>query len=492
MDEQVNQVWPMRIGLIATLLAALIGLSSGIGAERVTAVAGGDVYAADEIVVKLAPGAAIAEINDAYGTTTIRPLPYTTAIYLLAAPDPAQTLQTVTAMASDGRLQYAEPNFRSAAPEATGVDTYGWGVDTYGWGVDTYGWGVDTYGWGVDTYGWGEDALSSGVDTYGWPADGGAGSRPNPRLLYEWETGSDAAHYYNQPAVQQLQVAEAQAISDGQGVTVAVLDSGVDATHPMLAGYLLPGYDFVDDDATPDDDANGLDDDGDGFVDEITGHGTHVAGIVHLVAPAAQLMPLRVLDSDGQGDSFIIAEAMLYAAANGADVLNMSLGSVWPSTFLLDVVEQVSAQGVLVVAAAGNLDTDIAQYPAAAPCALGVTAVGPGFHKSDFASYGPWVDVAAPGDRIYSTYPGGYSWWRGTSMATPFVSGQAALLLSGDETLTLTAIGQYITGAAKTLHDPDYEGQLGAGRIAIGDSLVALADGDPPADAPDPFQGCAP
>jgi subtilisin family serine protease len=292
--------------------------------------------------------------------------------------------------------------------------------------------------------------------------------------------------------VHQLQVDQAQAISQGQGVTVAVLDSGVDMTHPMLAGRLLPGYDFVDDDATPHEEFNGLDDDDDGFIDEIAGHGTHVAGVVHLVAPAAHLMPLRVLDSDGQGDSFIIAEAMLYAAAHGADVLNMSLGSVWPSTFLLDVVEQVSAQGVLVVAAAGNLDTDIAQYPAASPCALGVTAVGPGPHKSEFASYGPWIDVAAPGDRIYSTYPGGYSWWRGTSMATPFVAGQAALLLGADPTLSLTTIGQYVTGTAQPLHDPDYEGQLGAGRIAIGDSLSALNDGAPPGDAPDPFQTCTP
>lgn len=481
--------------IVALLLIFFVIVFAGRGLKGAAADDVSLIYTTDELIVRLQPGVDVAEINAAYDTATIRALPYSDDIYLLQVSSEGDTLALAAMMSGDGRFQYAEPNFRNAAPEATGVDTYGWGVDTYGWGVDTYGWGVDTYGWGIDTYGWGEDARGSGIDTYGWPSDDDLtiSSHPDPRVVYNWTAApKDLSHYYNQPAVHQIHLDNNA--PTGAGVIVAVLDTGIDASHPLLAPYLTSvRYDFVDNDLSPDDEFNGLDDDGDGFIDEIAGHGTHIAGIVHRVAPQAQIMPLRVLDSDGQGDSFIIAEAMLYAVQHGATIINMSLGTVWTSTFLQDVVQQVTAQGALVVAAAGNLGTDIAQYPAASDCALGVTAVGPGMQKAEFASYGVWVDLAAPGERVYSTYPGGYSWWQGTSMATPFVSGQAALLRGLNPALSPTDLAQIIAGTAQSVDaaNQEYEGELGYGRIDINDSLALLSSGGW-ATMPNPLQACTP
>lgn len=469
------------IGFICGLSLLLVLLCTGISVRPVAANVNSSVYTTDQIIVNLVDGVSDADINAEYGTLTIGTLPGNTHVYLLQVASGVDTLQVATAMHQDGRFLYAEPNFRSAAPEATSIDTYGWGVDTYGWGVDTYGWGESTYGWGVDTYGWGGGTHNIGATIYGWPP---GSTNKSPRLLYGWEWGgNEIAHYQSQPAVNLVYLNPTTTVGTGANITVAVLDTGIDISHALLTPVLTTtGYDFIDDDSVPDDVPNGLDDDGDGFIDEIVGHGTHVAGIVHRVAPDAQIMPLRVLDSDGQGDSFIIAKAILYAADNGADVINLSLGTIWPSHLLQDVVAQVTAEGVLVVAAAGNLNTDIAQYPAASPCALAVTAVGPGLHKSGYASYGLWVDVTGPGIPVYSTYPGGFSWWQGTSMSTPFVAGQAALLYSLVPTLTPADVATFIAGTAQPVDtaNPDYTDLLGAGRVRIADSMNALINGNWP------------
>ena len=312
-------------------------------------------------------------------------------------------------------------------------------------------------------------------------------------MLFEWElSGSDSAHYYEQPAVHQIKLN--QSFSQGSGVVVAILDTGIDRDHPLLINNITSnGYDFIDDDAIPEDEFNNLDDDGDGFIDEAAGHGTHVAGIVHLVAPAAQIMPLRVLDSDGQGNSFVIAEAMLYAMGNGADVMNLSLGTTQQSQFLLDVVRQVTAEGVVVVGAAGNLSEDTPQYPAAADCVLAVTAVSSARTKAEYANYGTWVDLAVPSERIYSTYPNGsFAWWNGTSMSAPFVAGHVALIVSHSPILSLAEIGDLIAGTAVSLDEAntDYTGQLGAGLIDIQESVTTLANGGWPSTSLNPLSGC--
>ena len=412
-------------------------------------------YESDQIVVKIMPTASIAEINNNYNVSTVRHLLNSADIYLLQAASAAAAAQIVDVMGNDPAVQYAELNLIASVPEASGRDIYGWP-----------GGEAETNDEQIDA---------------------------DPRLLFGWEIGgSDSGRYYQQPAVHQVK--SNQPFSQGSGVVVAILDTGIDLDHPILSNNITgSGYDFIDDDTVPEDEFNNLDDDGDGFIDEAAGHGTHVAGIVRLVAPAAQIMPLRVLDSDGQGNSFIIAEAMLYAMENGADVMNLSLGTTHQSQFLLDVVEQVTARGIVVVAAAGNLNQDTPQYPAAAACALAVTAIGPGHAKADYANYGTWVDLVAPGERIYSTYPDGvFAWWNGTSMATPFVSGQAALIYSHSPSLTLEEIGQLVAGMATSLDNanPNYAGLLGAGLIDIQGSLEHLANGDWPDPSLNPLEGC--
>lgn len=263
---------------------------------------------------------------------------------------------------------------------------------------------------------------------------------------------------------------------------VAVLDTGVQLDHPNLVGVLTTtGYDFVDNDPLPNDEFNGLD-------DEIVpgsagGHGTHVAGIVHLTAPAAQIMPLRILDPDGRGDVSTLIEAIKYAVDHGADVINLSLGTPDKSDALKTVIRYATQNGVVVVAAAGNLETSQKEYPAATQCALAVTSVGPGGIKTDFANYGKWISFAAPGEGIYSTFPiSGYAWWSGTSMAVPFVAGQAALISSLDSSLNPRQIAMLIGGTAVSLDEinPDFDGELGLGQPDIEASLLVLLSGNLP------------
>ncbi|MBE2198612.1 MAG: S8 family serine peptidase [Anaerolinea sp.] len=449
--QQTTQQFGIRFW---SLLIVLLFIT-GMGARPIRADMSPVNYESDQIVVKIMPTAVIDEINSRYSTSTVRRLLNNADIYLLQAASAANVAETVDAMSNDPDVQYAELNLIASAPEA------------------------------------------SGRDIYGWP-EGSAGANPqqtdvNPRLHFKWEiSGSDSTYYYEQPAVHQIK--SNQSFSQGSGIVVAILDTGIDLDHPILINNIIDnGYDFIDNDAVPEDEFNNLDDDGDGFIDEAAGHGTHVAGIVHLVAPSAQIMPLRVLDSDGQGNSFVIAEAMLYALENGADVINLSSGTTRQSQFLLDVVEQVTAGGIVVVAAAGNLNEDTPQYPAAAACALAVTAVGPGRVKADYANYGAWVDLVAPGERIYSTYPDGvFAWWNGSSMATPFVAGQVALIHSHSPSLTLEEVGQLIAGTAESLDNANhnYNGLLGAGLIDIQDSLEHLVNGTWPDTSLNPLEGC--
>ena len=295
----------------------------------------------------------------------------------------------------------------------------------------------------------------------------------NPISIGAWG-GADPVPFFDQYSVAMLNLARAHGISRGAGTVVAVLDTGVQLDHPALAAYLTAnGYDFVDDDPVPEDELGGPDD--------LAGHGTHVAGIVHLVAPEAQIMPLRVLDRARRGDVFTLAEAMQYAIDQGADVINLSLGLAEESELLEEVTEAATRQGVVVVAAAGNLNTDAEQHPAALKCVLAVTAIGPESLKSEFANFGDWLALAAPGEGIYSPFPSdGYAWWSGTSMATPFAAGQAALLLSLEPSLTARDVARLMGGTAQSLDalNPGFVKQLGAGRLDIGLSLERLQADD--------------
>ncbi|MBN1246887.1 MAG: peptidase S8, partial [Anaerolineae bacterium] len=245
-------------------------------------------------------------------------------------------------------------------------------------------------------------------------------------------------------------------LSTGSGsIVVAVVDTGVDLDNPELQGRVTGGKSFVPGVSSPDDDQ---------------GHGTHVAGIIAAagnnglgvagMAWSAQIMPIKVLDATGVGDSSDVAHGIRYAVDNGAHILNISLGGPGASTTLYEAVQYASNNGVLVVGSAGNCgDGNYAKngcdyenqviYPAAYDAeVLAVAATNTYDTVASFSNQGSYVDVAAPGVGILSTIPTGYAYADGTSQAAPFVAGLAALLLSVKPSLTPPQVEAIISATA--------------------------------------------
>lgn len=259
---------------------------------------------------------------------------------------------------------------------------------------------------------------------------------------------------------------------DGTGVVVAVVDTGIDTSHPDFAGKISPDiYNVIDHTADANETANGVDDDVDGMVDEMYGHGTHVAGIISRVAPGATILPIKALNDEGVGDAYALTEAIVYATDHGADVINLSLSSPIDSDAVKVGLNYAEAAGVVIVAATGNDDTNAPkQYPAASEGVVGVAATGPDDVKSPFSNYGSEISISAPGTDIESALPGGtYGVASGTSMAAPFVAGGIALLMQKESSLSAEAIRAIVEQSAISINEvnPDYVGELGAGRLDI-------------------------
>ncbi len=248
----------------------------------------------------------------------------------------------------------------------------------------------------------------------------------------------------------------------GKGVTVAVLDSGVDFTHPDLKSNIWINANEIA--------GNGIDDDGNGFIDDVrgwdfidndgrpmdrNGHGTHVAGTIAAkqnsfgvtgVAPDAKVMPVRVLDADGFGSVSGIVEGIYYAINNGANIINLSLGGNISTPLLRTAIQDAFNQGVVVVMAAGNESSLEPSFPATYANRWGI-AVGASDRTNNFAFFSnqagskPLDYVVAPGVSVESTLPGNrYGFLSGTSMATPHVAGVIALALQANPNLTPAAI----------------------------------------------------
>jgi len=288
----------------------------------------------------------------------------------------------------------------------------------------------------------------------------------------------------DQGALERVGAAEAQAYARGAGVLVAILDTGIELDHPALASQIqLPGIEQGSVTAPGDDRAEQVDTNGDGVVDGALGHGTHVAGIVHAIAPDARLLPVRVLDSDGVGDAFAVAHGIVAAVKSGALVINLSLGVLGASNAVADAIDFASRRGVTIVGAAGNSGLEAVDLPAAYAPVIAVAGTDSTDQKADFSSYGPDVDVAAPSTGILSTYVGGgYALWSGTSMAAPFASGIAALLRGylaqlGLDSPSLTEDLLRRGSEPLATVDPTFGWQLGAGRVSAAGSVMQLVTG---------------
>lgn len=276
--------------------------------------------------------------------------------------------------------------------------------------------------------------------------------------------------YAAQPAAQIIRLTDAQNGFNiaGTGI-VAVIDTGVDTSHPVLQPVLLPGYDFTrnqpgasewldvpqlqggdDDDNSGDQSpvivqqssAAVLDQSSAAVLDggpySAFGHGTMTTGLVHLVAPEAKILPLKAFTSSGTGYLSNIIAALYYAVQHQANVVNMSFDVSTPSAALSQAASYANQNGVVLVAAAGNEDTSAAVYPAALNgSVMGIASTSDSDTRSSFSNYGDAdVWIAAPGEYVISTFPGGtYASASGTSFSSPLVAGSAALLLSAKPSL---------------------------------------------------------
>ena len=265
--------------------------------------------------------------------------------------------------------------------------------------------------------------------------------------------------YLQQPAVTIVRLNEAQCQFGTSGIgTVAIVDTGIDASHPAFGNVVKWGYDFTRNtqggDETADveqesaalldaDQAYQVNQESAALLDQESaalldnpayaafGHGTMVAGVVHLVAPTAEIMPLKAFAADGTGYLSDILRALYYAIQKSADVINMSFSRSTSSPELQRVLDQATMGGAVAVSSAGNDGQQVLRWPAALDNVVGVASTSNQDTRSSFSNYGSdLVWLAAPGEGIVTTYPWGtYAAAWGTSFSTPFVSGTAALFV---------------------------------------------------------------
>ena len=281
----------------------------------------------------------------------------------------------------------------------------------------------------------------------------------------------EPASFYEQSCLQVIESDSAQILSEGGNTTIAVIDNGFDFTHPLLQYVtFVDGYDYFDTGEYP------LPDSGLG-----ASHGTFVTGLIKLISPESQIMPLRALGPSGKGNTFAIAKSIYHAIRFDADVINMSFGSYHDSYLLRSACQNALDAGIVLVAAGGNDSTVSPIYPAAYPGVIGVSAIDNDGFAADFSNYGSSIDICAPGVDIYSTLTGGYEWgtWTGTSFSTPQVAAACAMIRSVNPGFTVDEIRTHLCMTAQrdlgpgTIDVPDP--YYGYGRLDVAGAIWTLA-----------------
>src|SRR5512138_2425287 len=367
----------LRLRILPVLLLVLALCSSLIGSARADVRRVSDPPL-DQAVVKLKTGVSIGTILARYNATLLGTLTETN-LYFLQLPAGQTADQILPVLNADADLYYAEPNYYSEGSPGGGYIMF--------------------------------DAHMALLAEYiMFDAHGNVTAIP---------PGDPT-----QCAWSKINLMDAQKISRGQGIIVAVLDTGLAPDHPLLNSSLTAGYDFIRMTTDIYDRGNGLDDTGNGLVDEFVGHGTHVSGIIVTEAPGVQIMPIRVLNSDGVGTYWEVAAGIKYAVDHGARIINMSLSAPRLTPSLSDALNYATSHGVLVVAAAGVGPGP--NYPAAYADRFAVLGVGASDQNDNIAWFSGGqvadTDVYAPGVDIYSAFPyNGYGLGSGTSMASPMV-----------------------------------------------------------------------
>lgn len=274
-------------------------------------------------------------------------------------------------------------------------------------------------------------------------------------------------------------------ISKGsQDIKVAIVDTGVDLNHPDLKDQLISGYNVVNNDAPPADDV---------------GHGTHVAGVVGAIVNNNlgvagmswynRIMPVKVLDQSGAGSTYSVAQGIIWATDHGAKVINMSLGNYADANFLHDAIKYAYDHDVVLIAASGNDNTATPGFPAAYPEVFAVAATDGNKNKASFSNYGDYIDVAAPGVSIASTYPHNqYAALSGTSMASPHVTALAALIRSVNPQLKNTEVMQIMRDTAQDIGPKGKDPYFGNGLIDVVAALKKAQNSKAPQTMQTPAQ----
>lgn len=325
-----------------------------------------------------------------------------------------------------------------------------------------------------------------------------------------WSSGAFGQSYPDLWGMKQVQAEKPWEYGvHGQDVVVAVIDTGVDRAHPDIQEVIwsnpgeIPG--------------NGVDDDGNGYVDDTWGydfisndnqptdghgHGTHCAGTVASpintvgvvgLAPQAKIMAVKGLSDQGSGSDFGLAQAVMYAADNGAHILSNSWGGFGNSPTLKDAFEYAHLMGATSIAAAGNDNVDLVNFiPANYPTVIAVAASDPNDNKASFSNFGDLIDVAAPGVAILSLRATGtdmygdgshtvdnfYLWANGTSMACPHVAGMAAMMISDDPTsFSPQTVRELVRASTDDLGEPGFDPYFGYGRINAAKAALLIVAG---------------